>query len=174
MMEKHMETWQTIVYILLGLMVLEIIGCVAVIPRHETDAVVKDDIREAVYRYLLSHNVEDFLEGDWVFFLALDKEGDWKSPGPEFMKRFIDHKPPVRAVSEALIHKGNSGRVTDKWTGQNGIVLFIGQLQWVDRNMARVEGGYYVQNLFASGNYYYVELKDGAWVVTKEAMHWIS
>jgi hypothetical protein len=167
---KHLV--QHVICILTFLLAIQFAGCAVFKVSHNVSGKYKDDIREAVFRYLFEHNGLELRGDQWVYFLAYKNEG-WKSPSADFMKRFAGHTPRVKPVSDANIEAG-SGTVTDKVMLQKGIIFYIATMEWVDENMAKVEGGYYMGNEGARGNSYYVERQGDSWVVTKEAMHWIS
>jgi hypothetical protein len=161
-----------VICVLAVLLALQFAGCAVFKASHNVSGKYKDDIREAVFRYQFEHNGLELQGEQWVYFLAYKDDG-WKSPSPEFMKRFAGLKPPVKPVSDADIEPG-SGTVRDKVMLYKGIIFYIGTMEWVDENMAKVEGGYYMGNEGSRGNSYYVERQGDSWVVTKEAMHWIS
>jgi hypothetical protein len=91
-----------------------------------------------------------------AFYLELMGE----DPSPEFLARFDGNEPPVRKGSEF---------------GDGGGVLFrVESVKRVSDTKVEVSGGYYEGSLSASGNTYFLERKDGGWVVTGDEMHWIS
>jgi len=132
-------------------------------------AAAEDDIREATFRYQFQHNASGLQQKADVYFLSLsEKDTD---PGDEFLKRFVNHKPPVKKVSSSV---GRLGGVRDKDTGGKGLIFRVGGIKWVNETEAEVNGGYYEGGLSASGNTYFLKKQDGKWVVTRDEMHWIS
>jgi hypothetical protein len=130
-----------------------------------------DDIREAVFRWQFEHNASGQQQKAKVYFLQIG-EKDKGDPSDQFMKRFVQHKPSVRKVSQcaADTRKG----VLDKQTGEKGLIFRIAAIEWKSDTEVAVSGGYYEAGLSASGNTYTVKKVDGKWTVTKDEMHWIS
>jgi len=64
--------------------------------------------------------------------------------------------------------------VKDKATGKPGLIFTIDSVRCADTSRCEVEGGYYEAGLSASGNTYFLEKRDGKWVVVRDTMHWIS
>ena len=129
-----------------------------------------DDIREAVFRWQFDHNASGQNKKAQVYFLGIgDRGGD---PTDEFMKRFADHKPPVRKVSACSADAGKG--VRDKKTGETGLIFRVTKIEWKSDTEVRVKGGYYEAGLSASGNTYTVKKENGKWKVTKDKMDWIS
>lgn len=89
-----------------------------------------EDIREAVFRYQFKdeHGPDDTK----VYFIAVE-DGN---PSPELLRRFADHKPPVKPRSACI----SSGRgVTDKQTGERGVIYSIGAIK-INRMPDQEEG----------------------------------
>lgn len=114
------------------------------------------DIAEATFRYQFQKNASGAQQKAEAYFLSLFA----KDPSPEFLKRFAQHKPPVQKGSEFKVG--------------NGLAFRVITIKRVSETKVEVSGGYYEGNLSSSGNSYFVEKKDGKWVVTGERMHWIS
>ena len=114
------------------------------------------DIAEATFRYQFRNNASAAQQQTTAYFLTLFK----KDPSPEFLKRFEGHKPPVKRGSEF-----NVG---------NGLSFRIDMIKRVTETKMEVSGGYYEGVKSSSGNTYFVEKKNGTWVVTGDEMHWIS
>ncbi len=129
-----------------------------------------DDIREAVFRWQFDHNASEQQKHTQVYFLEVgDNGGD---PSDEFMKRFADIKPPVRKVSASTsdIKKG----VTDKSTGEKGLIFRVTSILWKSDSEVQVGGGYHEAGLSASGNIYTVKKVKGKWKVTGDRMQWVA
>jgi hypothetical protein len=128
-----------------------------------------DDVREAALRYMFQKNASGAQQRAHVFCIAFAD----KDPPAAFLSRLDDVHPTVKPSSacDASAAKG----VTDKSTGQSGLLFNLdGDIRWTDANHAEIDGGYYEAGLSASGNTYYVERKNGKWVVIRDVMHWIS
>ncbi len=144
-------------------------GCVS----FATDAArlsQEDNIREAVFRYQFDHNASGQQKRATVYCLSVgEKHTD---PSDEFMKRFADHKPPVRKVSACQTdpYKG----VIDKRTGTPGLVFRVTGIRWISDNEVEASGGYYEAGLSSSGNTYAGTKQHGTWKVSSDKMNWIS
>ena len=114
------------------------------------------DIAEATFRYQFTNNASGAQQNAKAYFLSVFE----KDPSPEFLKRFGKHKPPVKKGSEFKIGKGLAFQVVT--------------IKRVSKTKVEVSGGYYEAGLSSSGNTYFVEKKDGKWIVTSDKMHWIS
>jgi hypothetical protein len=114
------------------------------------------DIAEATFRYQFQKNASGAQQKAAAYYLSLFE----KDPSPEFLKRFAQHKPPVRKGSEFKVG--------------NGLAFRVITIKRVSETKVEVSGGYYEGDLSSSGNSYFVEKKDGKWVVTGVEMHWLS
>jgi hypothetical protein len=104
-----------------------------------------------------------------ALYLSLgDKDQD---PSDDFMKRFAEHKPPVRKVSACSTKKVC---VEDRKTGERGLIFRIQSIKWISNTKVEARGGYYEDGLSASGNIYTVVERKGKWVVVKDKMESIS
>jgi hypothetical protein len=130
----------------------------------------EDDIREAVFRYQFDHNASAQQKTAKVFFLGVEgKAGD---PSDAFMKRFADHKPPVRKASASHFVKGKG--ILDKTTGEQGLAFSVTSIKWISDTEVQAKGGYYEAEESSSGNTYTLKKENGKWKVTKNKMNWIS
>ena len=130
----------------------------------------EDNIREAVFRYQFNHNASGQQQRAAFYCLAVgEKRSD---PSDEFMKRFADHKPPVRKVSECQIDPSKG--VIDKRTGTSGLVFRVTGITWISDSEVEAAGGYYEAGLSSSGNTYTLTKQHGQWKVSKDKMNWIS
>jgi hypothetical protein len=129
-----------------------------------------DDIREAVFRWQFDHNASGQQKKAQAYFLGVDdKDAD---PTDEFMKRFADHKPPVRKASACSADAGKG--VRDKKTGEKGLIFRVRKIEWKSDTEVAVKGGYYEAGLSASSNTYTVKKEKGKWKVTNDKMDSIS
>ena len=130
-----------------------------------------DDIREAVFRWQFGNNAS-YHQNDrnyaQVYFLQVND----RDPSEKLMKRFANHKPPVRKVSACGPERIKG--VYDKKTGEKGLIFRVTTIKWSSETEAEVDGGYHEHGLSASGNTYTLKKENGKWKVTKDKMHWIS
>ncbi len=132
-----------------------------------------EEIREAVFRWQFDHNTSGHKTNAQVYFLSIGEicqEGDELSD--EFMKRFANHKPPVRKVSAST--KSPSKGIVDKKTGEKGLIFSVTNIEWKSDTEVHVSGGYCKELLDASGNTYTVKKQKGKWKVTNAQMNWMS
>ncbi len=88
------------------------------------------------------------------------------------MKRFADHKPPVRKASDSK--RGPGLEVIDRKTGEKGVILRVESIKWISAIEVEVQGGYSQSGLSASGNIYTVKKKNGKWSVAHDKKTWVS
>ena len=88
------------------------------------------------------------------------------------MKRFANHKPPVRKMSECQADPLHG--VIDKRTRAEGLAFRATSVKWISDIEVEVDGGYYEAGLSASGNTYIVTKQKGKWVVSSDRMNWIA
>lgn len=131
-----------------------------------------DDIREAVFRHLFTHNASGLQAGADAYYLAVGPFG--LDPSDGFLKRFRDHKPPVRRVSECRPPADSNDRPRSVKTGRQGPIFRVTFVRRVGLREFEVKGGYYEGLLSGSGNTYRVRLVNGRWVVVQDRMDWIS
>jgi hypothetical protein len=130
----------------------------------------EDDIREATFRYQFLHNASAQQQKAKVYFLSFGEERI--NPSDDFMKRFANHKPMVKKVSQAT--DGDIEGIKHKDTGEKGIIFNVTKIKWVNDLEVEVDGGYYEGNVSSSGNKYRLKKKEGKWVVIEDVMNWIS
>ena len=121
-----------------------------------------NDICEAVFRYMFEHSAPQQLPYSKAFFIAVDND---KDPSDQFIKRFQNHKPEVRKMSQSTYSENGTAIVIDKKTGHIGIRYKVGNVKWINDKEARLEGSFYVAMLFAGGCEYRVVLEKGKWIV---------
>jgi hypothetical protein len=129
----------------------------------------EDDVREAVFRWQFEHNASGQQKKAKAYYLQIGEKGD---PSDALMKRFAEHKPPVRKVSACTADAGKG--VLDKKTGERGLIFRVTSIEWKSDTEVDVKGGYYEGGLSASGNTYTVKKENGKWKMTNDKMHWIS
>jgi hypothetical protein len=137
---------------------------------------IDPDIAETTFRYQFAHNASGQQADAHVYcigFAATNGESpERRDPSPEFLSRFGDVTPPVKAYSQCSTSADKG--VIDKATGKEGLIFTISSVKCADATRCEVEGGYYEASLSASGNTYYLERHDAKWVVVKDVMHWIA
>ena len=129
-----------------------------------------DDIREAVFRYQFDHNASGQQKTAKVYFIGVGEKAT--DPSDDLIKRFAEHKPPVRKASTSHYVQGKG--ILDKKTGEQGLAFSVRSIKWISDNEVEVYGGYYEAELSSSGNTYTVKKESGKWRVTKDKMDWIS
>lgn len=117
----------------------------------------EENIAEMVFRHQASE--EGRSEGDAVFFLSRGEDTD---PSDEFMRRF-ESVSRVRKFSEC--NKRGEG-VTDKKTGERGMILEIHGVEWINDAAVKVGVTTYAWGWGQSGSVCHVVRDDGRWVVT--------
>lgn len=131
----------------------------------------EDDIRETVFRHQFDHNASGQQKSAHAYCLAIlagEKDSD---PSQQFMKRFANHKPPVRRVSAC---HWTSVQVVENRTGRPALIFRVSKITWTSDTEATVDGGYDEGNVSSSGNTYTVKKQDGKWAVTNDHMNVIS
>jgi hypothetical protein len=119
-------------------------------------AVEEENIMEAVFRYQIAE--ERSPEGKGVIFLSVAQDMD---PSDDFMRRLAE-MPVVRKISQA--NKRGDG-VTDKQTGERGIILDVHRLEWISDAEVRVAVGTYAWGWGQSGSVCRVVHQTDKWVV---------
>jgi hypothetical protein len=126
-----------------------------------------DDIQEAIFRYeMKAHRgiPERGADPSIIFFLSINNQ----DPSDAFMRRFSDIKLSVKRGSTfAASTKPPQRWISDRETGKPAVALSVGKIKWTFNHGVIVAGGYYCGTLCAGGGDFYVNLKDGRWVVEK-------
>lgn len=104
-----------------------------------------------------------------VFFVSISGE----DPSDAFMKRFDDLPRTIRKASSEVPEKGPH-TPADKSTGKSGIVFEAEKLQWRNKDLVEVQGGYYCGGLCAAGITFTVKRENGKWMIKSSHMNWIS
>lgn len=139
------------------------------LPLHGED----DAIRVAVFRYQFEHNASGLRDPAAFYCLSLSLAGEApRDPSNGVMAAFKDHTPPVKLRSEC--NTSPSAGVTDKTTGQRGLMFYIRRVSRTGLNRATARGGYYASGLGGSGNTYQLVREGEEWLVTSDVMDWIS
>lgn len=125
------------------------------------------NIREAVFRYQMTK----YAPRGAVCYLSEVTFGFDRDPSRGFLGRFAGAKQRVRGVSRCT---AEADGVRDRRTLDDGIILQVGRVAWVSRNVVEVDGGYFEHGTSASGNVYTVVRRHGRWVVVNDRVIWIS
>lgn len=133
-----------------------------------------DAIREATFRYQFRNNASGLQQRATVYFLVLrdPQTRQWLDPGEALLRQFKNHPPRIAKMSEAK--RSGSDGVSDKQTGERGLIFIVGKIRWLASDRVDVEGGYYEAGESSSGNIYHLRKKDGKWEVVNDTMRWIS
>jgi hypothetical protein len=139
-------------------------------------AAEEDDIREAVFRYLIEKN-QSYESHENLYFLGIERNrAPAVDPPDSLMKRFAGKEYKVKKRSEC---ETSVSGVFDKNTKEEGRIFYAGEISRLpavkgETPTAFVEGGYFKAGLSSSGNTYTVKKRNGKWIVTADKMHWIS
>jgi hypothetical protein len=152
--DRDMRSWKYIAaaIVLAGVAVA---GYLAYVTRTASLSDEEWDICEAVLRHQIFHSAA---VGRATATAYVKVEGC--NPTGAFLARFQTHKPPVMAGW--------------RFSRGSGVLYRIGGIKRTGEDSAEVYGGYYEGFFSASGNTYYVNRKDGKWVIDRDEMHWIS
>jgi hypothetical protein len=137
----------------------------------------QDTLRLVVFRYQFDHNHSGQQHSAKVYFLSVmvleDSTGRWnyRDPSSELLQCFDGNTPPVKAFSKCRLSEEG---VFDLETGETGLLFQTGAIRWVTNDQAEVDGGYFEGGLSASSDTYYLECRDGQWIVTQDVLHWIA
>lgn len=83
--------------------------------------------------------------------------------------------PPVKPFSGCVIASvDHESVVRDRTTGKDGLIFTLSTVTCPAEDRCEVEGGYFEAGLSASGNTYYLEKREGKWVVVRDVMHWVA
>jgi hypothetical protein len=115
-----------------------------------------DDIAEVVFRHQVSEEGRD--KPMAAFFLSRGEDAD---PGDEFMRRF-EGMAHVRKFSQC--DKRGDG-VTDKKTGERGMILRIHRIEWINDAEVKVGVGTYTGGWGRSGSVCRVVRENSGWEV---------
>lgn len=132
--------------------------------------------REAVFRHQLTHNESAFIDID-TFCIEITKASDtWASsrsdPPQKMIERLNDGRYRVRKGADCDYNGGNG--VVEKGSSKPALVLRAGEISWKSSKRVAITGGYYYASEGASGNVYYLEKRDGKWLVVEDKTIWLS
>ena len=122
---------------------------------------------EAIFRYQFMHDASGVQSGAQVYCIGFsDHQSDRPNngdPSQQFLLRFTDVKPPVKALSQcsASADKG----VSDKATGKIGLIFRVTSIKCATDSKCEASGGYYEGGLSSSGDTYFLEKRLEKWVV---------
>jgi hypothetical protein len=137
---------------------------------------IPPEIAEATFRYQFAHNASAQRARAQVYCIGLGTTTPGLTtpddPPPAFVSRFGNVSPAVKAYSECSVSATDG--VRDRTTGGRGLVFTLTSMRCANGTTCTVEGGYYEAGLSASGNTYFLERRDGGWIVVRDVMHWIS
>lgn len=125
----------------------------------------EDDIREAVFRYQMRHNLSSGEQQ--VYYLSAGALGCDRSPSNALLRRFGKQKPAVRPVWQC---SAGADGVRDKRTGETGVILYAGPVKWLSSHEVEVKSGYFEHGLSASDNVYRVAKRKGRWIVIRDKL----
>jgi hypothetical protein len=132
-----------------------------------------DEIRLAVFRYLLDHNASA-AQRNVAFVCLTVYDGDQRRDPSPFIMTAMSSGAPRAVLGSACENTPHGVFLKDDHAQGRGLSFHIEQVE-IDGDKATVTGGYYEGNLSASGNVYTVERQpDGRWKVTGNQMQWIS
>ncbi len=120
----------------------------------------ENKIRIAVFEYEIQQHPAA------VYFLSVGQPAE--DPNAEVMGHFDGRTPPVKPVSQGTI--GADGALTDSTSGETGVLLRAGAIEWSSKTEADVKGGHMAGMKSASNNTYHVVLKDGEWAVDTDTV----
>jgi len=130
--------------------------------------VIDPNIAEAVFRYQFAHNESGQQSSADVYCVGYGTNiGSENDPPAEILMRLSGMTPSVEPASHCPCDKGRADH-------RSWITFRIETVKCKSETSCEVEGGYYESPLSSSGNTYYLEKRDGKWVVTRDVMHWIS
>ena len=135
----------------------------------------EDEVRLAVYRYLVDHNASGAQDGAPFVCLEINQNDQVRDPSPFIITAMRKRKgrPWVVPVS-ACEHSSKGVFLKNDHAKGRGLVFRTEDVK-IDGDKATVTGGYFAAGLSASGNIYTLERqRDGSWLVTADQMEWIS
>ena len=131
-----------------------------------------DLVREAGFRYLIAeYSFDTTLKVIFLDNITTDTTYRFLShsnPSDELLQLFSSNNPPVKRYSELVFTPG----VTDKATGQPGVLYFTSQLNWTSSNTVEYYAGdlfgpraidFYIFYLSKHGTSWAVDSTKGIW-----------
>jgi len=135
----------------------------------------EDDIREAVFRWYISHS---YSPGS-LYFLQLGWGNDPKDPSDQFMKRFSDIRARVRKYSQSTstptpYSASGPSKVIEKKTGKSGVIISVADIWWIGDDKVAVEGDWFLHGRAGADSVFRVQRLRGRWTVTKETVRFVA
>jgi len=144
----------------------------------------EDDIREAVFRHLMTKNPYTLRGESSEYCLAVGfrKRTENADPSNFLSGLFIDPSDKFmgRFLRETTAHKGSScrqgleGGVRVKRTDKPALLLSVTKITWVSDTEVKVEADYTRAPLASEGFVYVVKRESGGWRVVDSMQRWIS
>jgi len=130
-------------------------------------AVDEDNIREVILRSACS--------GNEPFFVEFESEpGKASEPSDAFLHRFAGGKIRIARFSDSKVLKDEGDSVVDIQTGEHGVRIYIGKIDWISDREVVVGVASYTANLGGGGARYVLRLVDGKWEISKRQQTFIS
>jgi hypothetical protein len=142
----------------------------------------EDDIREAVFRYLLENAPPQPKQHEKMYYLAFSGESfQGKDPDSIFMRRFGRDTLQLKKVSQCttavalneVTWAEDIPPFTDKITRKEGILLVVGTPYWINNEIVEVDVSYQESIVNSSNHIFFLEKKNTRWIVkrVKETSH---
>jgi len=172
--------WMRPALAMLVLIVLIAVGIPLVATMSGPSGVLPDpQIAAATFRYQFQHNASGlrasaaaYCIGYGAFGPDADSNKNRTDPPQEVLIALADVVPAVKPYSQCS-HTKEQG-VRDKASGKRALIFTLRSMECSEPLKCRVDGGYYEGGESASGNSYFLERRDGKWLVIGDKMHWIS
>jgi len=127
-------------------------------------------IQQTVLRYQFEHNAA---ANKYAIFCIAISKGETASDAPaKLIQGLNDATHKAVKSSDCDAHMDNG--VTEHSSGKPALTLNVGKVNWVAKDEAVVEGGYYEAGLSSSGNTYHLKKISGVWRVVQNQLNWIS
>jgi hypothetical protein len=130
-----------------------------------TQAEAEDDIREAVFRYRIAQ-----LDAESLKFLSVNGT----DPSDAFMARFGKSNRTVKKGSQSYVEEQGIPSLRDRKTKQPGMLFSVGAITWLAHEKVEVHGGMYSDGLCADAGEYFLEKRQGRWVVIQYKIEGVS
>jgi hypothetical protein len=129
----------------------------------------EDHAREVAFRYWFADIAKPSNMN--AYYLSFGSTHNNIDPSEEFMKRFEEHQPPVKKVSQCEYAQSS---VRDKKTGKIGLLFWTTGIQWVNSTELEVDSGWYLDGFGASGCVLRIVLENTRWWVADRRECWES
>jgi hypothetical protein len=131
-----------------------------------------EEVQEAVFRYQMAEfNPASLFKFYYVAIAVADTTHHFvghHDPSRQLLNRFAGNVPPVKMYSEASV----AGTVTDKQTGDRGVLFRAAAVQWISSDVVQVDGGSYIGSRGADTFLYYMSRRNGVWAVDSTRWLW--